>query len=814
MRVEHRRARKFARAIVLLAGLLLPQLVLLGPSLLGSSVALPLDALASGFPALYGERFEPISPLNANHSDMLFHYEPFRRYAVGELHAGRIPLWLPHIFGGTSFIGIGQTAFFSPYRLIEFSSMNPIVLAWSQLAKALVAGLGMYFFLRIGLRVRFVAALCGAWFYPLTGFLTLWAGFPMMAGISWMPWMLLATEMSIRRNRLRWPALISVMTCFCVFGGHLQVVGHAMLLSGLYAVFRAGNLYWNARSKIAAALSRCALGWTLGLMLSSIQFVPMMEYLVNSARLQLRQGGTVERESLGFASAPLLLNPWLGGERREGTEFLFSGSNRQESTAAGYAGLLLTCVAGPLAWRSRRRRAHATFWAAVTVFAVAQVLGIPLLKQLTEAPPLGMLSSNRMTCLAGFALTILAAFGIEAMSRRRGYSLRVRLAIMLTLIACAIVFLVRIPAIPQFVGDHLNKLTQFGYATYSPTLRATIFEWFIHQYLLTAGLLFLAAFFFMLLSRATANLRLRQLVLGAFVLAAFLEMTLTASTNYNHCDRRLYPQEPAIIARLKQHGPGRLLGFETFMPNLALWWNVDTINGYDGLDPLPITQLLLADQPKEIPSGPSYGRTLTWIPRFDNHVLELLGVRFLATSAPLPGLTPIIRENNLFIYERPVMPPVYVPKNVSTINEPAARLAAIVDPAFEPAETAIVESKDSIALHNVNGQVAVVNSVPGAVELKASMTTPGLVVLTQALQPGWHAIVNGAPAVILRTNHAFTGVVLPAGESKVELRFEPASLRLGALFSGLTLFLLAAMLVIDWMWAKKMPRSTTAAPLN
>ena len=396
-----RRKRRMSRAALLLAGLLLPQLVLLWTSLFGSTVMLPLDILTHQSPGLYSATDGPLpseAPRNVNHIDMLMQFEPFRRYAVDELHAGRLPLWIPHASTGTSFIGIGQTAIFSPYRAIEFLSPDPRVLAWGQLAKAIVAGLGMFFFLRVGLRLRFTVAASGAWIYPLTGFLTLWAGYPMMAGISWMPWALLATELSFRRRDLRWPALIGVFICFCVFAGHLQVVGHTLLLSGLYAVFSVGRMLVANVSKrsAAAAMARCVLGWTLGFALASIQFFPMTEYILGSLRWQSRQSGSVERPAIGFASAPQVFNPWLGGDRRSDTTYLFRG-NRLEGSAAAYPGLLVVFVAAPFAWRRRRRRAEATFWLATSVLGVAQVLGIPLLQQICEAPPLGVLSSNRMT---------------------------------------------------------------------------------------------------------------------------------------------------------------------------------------------------------------------------------------------------------------------------------------------------------------------------------------------------------------------------------------------------------------------------------
>jgi hypothetical protein len=53
-------------------------------------------------------------------------------------------------------------------------------------------------------------------------------------------------------------------------------------------------------------------------------------------------------------------------------------------------------------------------------------------------------------------------------------------------------------------------------------------------------------------------------------------------------------------------------------------------------------------------------------------------------------------------------------------------------------------------------------------------------VACQAWYPGWKAEVDGEPAPLLRANEAFCAVPIPAGTSIVTLRYEPASLRIGA----------------------------------
>jgi uncharacterized membrane protein YfhO len=50
---------------------------------------------------------------------------------------------------------------------------------------------------------------------------------------------------------------------------------------------------------------------------------------------------------------------------------------------------------------------------------------------------------------------------------------------------------------------------------------------------------------------------------------------------------------------------------------------------------------------------------------------------------------------------------------------------------------------------------------------------PCLVVAARPWAPGWRALVDGRPALLVRANLAGLGVVVPAGEHGVELDYNP-----------------------------------------
>jgi uncharacterized membrane protein YfhO len=82
---------------------------------------------------------------------------------------------------------------------------------------------------------------------------------------------------------------------------------------------------------------------------------------------------------------------------------------------------------------------------------------------------------------------------------------------------------------------------------------------------------------------------------------------------------------------------------------------------------------------------------------------------------------------------------------------------------------------------------------------------PALVFVSQVWYPGWQVFIDGQLAgAPYRANFLFQAVGVPAGEHQVELRFTPASWRIGwALMAVAVLALVAAVLWLLWSGRKR-----------
>jgi len=72
---------------------------------------------------------------------------------------------------------------------------------------------------------------------------------------------------------------------------------------------------------------------------------------------------------------------------------------------------------------------------------------------------------------------------------------------------------------------------------------------------------------------------------------------------------------------------------------------------------------------------------------------------------------------------------------------------------------------------------------PNQVRIQAAMACRGMVILSDAYFPGWHATIDGAAAPIYEVNEAMRGVVVPAGSHTLRFQYRPFSVIAGFLLT-------------------------------
>src|SRR3989338_1186261 len=126
-------------------------------------------------------------------------------------------------------------------------------------------------------------------------------------------------------------------------------------------------------------------------------------------------------------------------------------------------------------------------------------------------------------------------------------------------------------------------------------------------------------------------------------------------------------------------------------------------------------------------------------------------------------------------------------------------LAGSIDPLKEVIVDEIVELP---AKGSFTGETKVLSSDNRSVSLRASLNRPGILVLSDSFYPGWKVYVDGVERKVMRANYFFRGVLLPSGSHRVIFRYEPGSFRYGLITTLITITLLLAFFIRDWVVEK------------
>jgi hypothetical protein len=782
---------RWRRIALLLLGLVLPQILLYGPSLTGSKVLLPLDILAAKgvyLPAP-ANGVRP-TPYNFVLQDQVLIGAPSVEYAAKEMRAGRIPLWNPLSFAGVPFASFPK---YSPFFLIFCCWPSPTTLAYIQLLKSVLAGVGAYLFFRRALGAGFWAATIGAWCYPLTGFFVLWQGYALTSVVAWLPWILLAVDYTIREAKGFGSVLLGIFTAAAALSGQLDVAALVLLSSGLYAIGRLVEVYgWtNWRRGAIPAIAALILGWGLGLCIAAPYIVPLLEYSRTGERFSRRAAGEEERPPVGLAALPQIVLPNLYGSTRTGSMRIVDG-NQLESSAAGYAGLLATLLLAPLAFCHRNLKGRSFLWLGLMVLSLGWVLDIPGVVHLMQLPGANFLSYNRWMMLTGFALTALAVTGIDAVMKgmvksRHWFAVPALLAA--GLCAWCLYRMGHLPA-------KLNILDAPADAMYMgiPARRALAMagEYFTFYYAIGTALGALTVGGWALLYSGARSRGWMVAIAGSLMMA---ELLIYAYNVNPQCDPALYYPQVSALEELKQRPSGRILGVSCLPPALNLMIGLPDIRGYDAVDPKRLLDVLefAQQQGTSVPPHP-YARTQAFIPWGTwtsdgalrvSPVLSMLNVRYLIFCQDLSSqIKAIIRGDGYTVVENELaMARTFVPQTVQVVDEGQQLMDQLRAVTFDPARVSYVtEHLDLPAVSR--GTTKILEEFPGRVVLNARMDTAGMVVLADLWDKGWQAQVDGQVTPILIVNHAIRGVVVPPGQHRVVFRYAPDSVRIGWMISG------------------------------
>ncbi|MCH7952112.1 hypothetical protein IH980_05230, partial [Patescibacteria group bacterium] len=350
----------------------------------------------------YEESFiKPPKPIG--HDDIRIFY-PQRKFIIESLKSGIFPFWNPYEFAGNVSLANSQTATFYPPFLLFF--ILPQVVAWSLLSFSipLIAGIGMLLYLR-GIFRSDIPATFGAIVFAFSSSIITRTQDGLVAGhsIIWLPWVLYGIELFFKKKEWRGVVVTVASLMLSMLAGWFQFTFYVFAVGFLYALFR-----WKALLAIFAT-------FLASVMLTAFHWLPALEALRYSPRGVL---GTPP-EFLTSHLMPLshlvtLIIPNFFGHIANNT--YYGASEFKEGVIAiGVIPFLVSVFA------LGKKQKTTPFKFFLGAFVLSILLGTknPIAQGVISLniPLISTFLPNRIMIVSSFALSVLAAFGINRLIR-------------------------------------------------------------------------------------------------------------------------------------------------------------------------------------------------------------------------------------------------------------------------------------------------------------------------------------------------------------------------------------------------------------
>jgi len=180
---------------------------------------------------------------------------------------------------------------------------------------------------------------------------------------------------------------------------------------------------------------------------------------------------------------------------------------------------------------------------------------------------------------------------------------------------------------------------------------------------------------------------------------------------------------------------------------------------------------------------------------------DLLNVKYLLTRKPFehPKFKQVFYGDGIYIYQNQTyLPRARIVFQYEVMENREKILDRISDPEFDYRNSIILEeqpevSKSQTDSSRASGKAWIEEDKINSMMVKASLSQPGFLVLSENYYPSWKAFVDGKPAKIYRANYLFRAVYLKEGEHEVRFVFDSPPYRIGKTSTLLTSALLLLM---------------------
>lgn len=749
-----------------------------------AAAAGPLLIVAATLLVLHDFAF--LGKMSNQHVDPLAFWLPTHCFLGESLSAGHIPTWNPHVMGGVPFAADPQSGWmYLPAMLMYTALPCGTALPWFIVLQPILAGLGVYWFLRSEGLSRPAGTVGGLMLALGMASSRLALTLPFAGMLAWTP-IMLACASRLYRART-WPARLAWAGLVAAAWGQVAAahMSHGLILATGALVFYAVA---KSRAEVRAGRTGRQMLLVAGLLVAALPlvnlafFLPRLAYLPRTT-LAL---GYERLETLGDrlagrppSQAPLgaaVSAPWVLGFATSPGAYL--GTTALALSFAGW-------------WLRRNRYLVMTFsaFAALSYLLSLRIVASAVETNLSWLPlsDLYLHEPARLRYGVLLALPVLAAVGVDAWRkapRQRGRMLLPGLLAwsLLPLIAGAEPARLALPVAGVVAG-----IACLVIAATRPALVA-LFPGILAIELSVNGLIgqtHASGYVPTRVEPPLVNVPFTPLAQPRFELQDYLERGPIALRLHSEDDRFISLDPSRITTRgyLEHQGPA---SWGLLANQRAMLFGLEDAQGYNPVQLLPYWNFVRSVETKEI----KYNAAFFVQP--SNQTLDLLDVAWIVGPAgdpPVPEATAVAQDGLWALYHVGTqIPRASVLTQWTVAQDHAAALAAITAPEFQPSARVVLEEDPGVAQTQEGTPEATYQSL-GTRSARVVVDSPAtaVVLVRNSYDQNWRARLDGRTVSVLRADSFLQAIVVPAGRHVIALDYEDPWVGRGLLGSGLAI---------------------------
>ena len=650
----------------------------------------------------------------------------------------------------------------------------PFNLAWAAavVLPLLLTGLLMYLFLK-EINLTKTAASFGAVVLPFTGFFVAWMTWGNVTSTAmWLPLVLLSIEKLAKKISPVWFLILTLAVSQVVFGGHLQTALYILLTSVLYLVVKTIKSQNRSFTKIATAAI------ILGLLISSVQLFPTLEFINHSAR-SLDQGYSSGRADWFIPNQHLiqLIAPDFFGNP---TTYNYWGVWNY----AEFISFIGIIPLGLALFAAKIVNPYRNFFVLLFLISLVLATANPIAKipYTFNFPLISSLQPSRIMFLIVFSLVVLSSFGLDYFLRLLPKAKIVFLptVIFLVLISLLVITIVRPDLFPQITGLDPGYIAARNLAVPILSASALVVIMFLKFSKIPNLFLILAIFL----------LTLVELFRFAYKFTPFAKLSW------------IFPQTQTTDFLASQEKPFRIMTTDRRImhPNISSVYGIESADGYDPLYLANYAQYISVLQSQNPNAGVSPFNRIVTPQNFSSKLTSLANIEYILSfdTLTLKELELVMTEGQTKVYRnKKSLKRAFFVDEVVKISTPQQEFNSLLDPNFDLTKKA-TSQEFSTRVEPKNSNLAITNYRDQGLSLVTDSDTARPLVVTNIYYPGWQATIDGQKTKIYKANGIFQLIVVPEGSHRIEFNFRPRSFYNGAILSALALLTTSASAYLIW----------------